>query len=71
MDIPWTPIFMAAIFLFHPLLGWLAVAGGSLLILIALLNQWLTHRKVVDAQRAAAQANAFSEHAWQAAEVVR
>ncbi|WP_243470758.1 type I secretion system permease/ATPase [Ruegeria denitrificans] len=71
MDIPWTPVFLAAIFLFHPLLGWLAVAGGSLLILIALLNQGLTHRKVAEAQRASAQANAFSEQARQAAEVVR
>ncbi|WP_170762972.1 type I secretion system permease/ATPase [Ruegeria lacuscaerulensis] len=71
MDIPWTPVFLAAIFLFHPLLGWLAVAGGALLIVIALLNQSLTHRKVAEAQRASAQANAFSEHARQAAEVVR
>ncbi len=71
MDIPWTPVFLAAIFLFHPLLGWLAVAGSVLLILIAILNQNLTHRKVASAQRASAQANAFSEHARQAAEVVR
>lgn len=71
MDIPWTPIFLAAIFLFHPLLGWLAVAGGTLLVLIALLNQTLTHNKVAAAQSASARANAFSEHARQAAEVVR
>ncbi|SDX00408.1 ATP-binding cassette, subfamily C [Ruegeria halocynthiae] len=71
MDIPWTPVFLAAIFLFHPLLGWLAIAGGALLVAIALLNQALTHRKVADAQVASAKANAFSEHARQAAEVVR
>ncbi|MCG7522190.1 type I secretion system permease/ATPase [Ruegeria sp. Ofav3-42] len=71
MDIPWTPIFIAAIFLFHPLLGWLAVGGGSLLIVIALLNQALTRRKVAMAQSASANANIFSEHARQAAEVVR
>ncbi len=71
MDIPWTPVFLAAIFLFHPLLGWLAVAGGTLLVVIALLNQGLTHRKVAEAQVATAKANAFSEHARQAAEVVR
>ncbi len=71
MDMPWTPIFLAAIFLFHPLLGWLAVAGGTLLVVIALLNQALTHRKVAEAQSASAKANAFSEHARQAAEVVR
>ncbi|NVO58045.1 type I secretion system permease/ATPase [Rhodobacteraceae bacterium B1Z28] len=71
MDIPWTPVFLAAIFLFHPLLGWLAVTGGGLLIIIALLNQAMTHRKVAAAQSASARANAFSEHARQAAEVVR
>lgn len=71
MDIPWTPIFVAAIFLFHPLLGWLAVGGGTLLVVIALLNQALTHRKVAEAQAASARANSFSEHARQAAEVVR
>lgn len=71
MDIPWTPVFVAAIFLFHPLLGWLAVAGGGLLVIIALLNQALTHRKVAAAQAASARASAFSEHARQAAEVVR
>lgn len=71
MDIPWTPVFLAAIFLFHPLLGWLAVGGGALLIVIAILNQALTHRKVAAAQSASARANSFSEHARQAAEVVR
>ncbi len=71
MDIPWTPVFLAAIFLFHPLLGWLAVAGGSLLIVIALLNQILTKQKVAEAQVASGRANAFAEQARQAAEVVR
>ncbi len=71
MDIPWTPVFLAAIFLFHPLLGWLAVAGGSLLIVIALLNQVLTRQKVAEAQVASGRANAFAEQARQAAEVVR
>ncbi len=41
-DLPWTPLFMAAIFVFHPWLGWLAVAGGIMLICITLLNQSLT-----------------------------
>ncbi len=41
-DIPWTPFFVAAIFVFHPMLGWLAVAGGLFLVLLTLLNQRLT-----------------------------
>jgi ATP-binding cassette subfamily C protein len=71
MDIPWTPVFLAAIFLFHPLLGWLAIAGGAVLVVIALMNQQLTHRKIAAAQSASAKANSFSEHARQAAEIVR
>lgn len=41
-DIPWTPFFVAAIFVFHPLLGWLAVGGGVFLILVTILNQRMT-----------------------------
>lgn len=41
-DMLWTPVFAAAIFLFHPALGWLAVAGGAVLIAATLLNQRLT-----------------------------
>jgi ABC-type protease/lipase transport system fused ATPase/permease subunit len=31
-DAPWTPVFLMAIFIFHPMLGWLALAGGLVLI---------------------------------------
>lgn len=41
-DIPWTPLFVAAIFVFHPVLGWLAVGGGIFLIALTVLNQRLT-----------------------------
>ncbi|PWE32690.1 type I secretion system permease/ATPase [Maritimibacter sp. 55A14] len=41
-DLPWTPFFLAAIFLFHTWLGLLATAGTLGLILLAALNQWAT-----------------------------
>ena len=41
-DSPWSPIFIVGIFLFHPMLGWMAVGGAVLLILITLLNQFLS-----------------------------
>ncbi len=44
MDLPWTPVFIAAIFVFHPVLGWLAVAGGAFLVTVALVNQALSRR---------------------------
>ncbi|MGL6208238.1 MAG: type I secretion system permease/ATPase [Paracoccaceae bacterium] len=42
MDLPWTPFFLAAVFIFHPLLGWLSVAGGAALIVVTVLNQILS-----------------------------
>ena len=27
-DLPWTPIYLLILFLFHPLLGWLSLAGA-------------------------------------------
>lgn len=41
-DTPWTPIFIAGIWIFHPWLGMLALAGGAVLIVITVLNQWLS-----------------------------
>jgi len=70
-DVPWTPLFIAAIFIFHPLLGWLAVSGGVALIIISLLNAFLTRRKTLEAQTASGQASAFAEQARRSAEVVR
>jgi len=43
-DLPWTPVFLLGITLFHPWLGILAVAGGTILIGIALLARFLLAR---------------------------
>ncbi|MGR3467355.1 MAG: type I secretion system permease/ATPase [Shimia sp.] len=45
-DMPWTPIFIAGIFLFHPWLGILATVGGVVLIVVTLFNQWLTREPI-------------------------
>ncbi len=41
-DVPWTPVFLLAIFIFHPILGWAAVVGGACLVVATLANQSLT-----------------------------
>ena len=69
-DIPWTPLFLAAIFIFHPLLGWVAFVGGIFLLVITFLNQLLTKKTVLDAAIKSSQANAFAEAARQATEVI-
>lgn len=70
MDLPWTPFFIGAIFIFHPLQGVTALAGGIVLVVLAVSNQVMTARKVKAAQSAAAQANYFAEQARAGAEVV-
>lgn len=70
-DIPWTPVFLFAIFLFHPWLGYMAVAGGATLVLVTVMNQVLTKRSVMDANMSTAQADAFADNVRSEAELVQ
>ena len=70
MDLPWTPVFIGCIFIFHPLLGWLAAAGGTILIITTILNQLLTRRKVADANRLGAAADRFAKQSEEASELI-
>jgi ATP-binding cassette subfamily C protein len=38
-DLPWMPLFFAGCFLLHPWLGWLAVAGGLVIVGVMLLTE--------------------------------
>ena len=70
-DLPWTPLFVFAIFSFHPLLGWLAVAGGLVLVAITLANQLMTKRSTAEATAMAMVSEGFAETVRQQAEVVQ
>jgi len=50
-DAPWMPIYIAVIFLFHPLLGWLAVAAALILIVLAVSNERVTRSDLKDANQ--------------------
>lgn len=70
-DIPWTPVFLFGISLFHPLLGLVAVCGGGLLIALTVLNQLSTRSLAQNAQRDAQIANALADHIRDEADSVR
>lgn len=70
-DLPWTPIFIAGIFMFHPMLGWLAVGGGLLLVSIALANQFLSRRPQLRAGQAGQAASVMSDQLRIEAEMVQ
>ena len=70
-DLPWTPVFLAGIFLFHPWLGWLAVAGGAVLLVFTLANQSLTRRPVAEAAQVGEAADRMGEQLRSEAETVQ
>ncbi|MEL6952405.1 MAG: type I secretion system permease/ATPase [Pseudomonadota bacterium] len=70
-DLPWTPLFLAAIFVFHPWLGWLALSGGGVLIALALLNQRRNRAPLREAAAAARTAEITALGLQNEAELVR
>jgi len=71
MDAPFTPVFIAVIFIFHPMLGWFALGGAGTLVVISVTNQFLTTRRLETSNRAAFEALAFGESANRASELVK
>ena len=51
MDLPWSPVYIAVIFLLHPVLGWVSIAGAVLLFFIAVLNELLTRKLLQSASQ--------------------
>jgi PrtD family type I secretion system ABC transporter len=70
MDAPWAPIFLAVMFLLHPLLGWLSLIGALILFAIAILNETVTRNILADANNAYARAMRRAEAAIRNADVI-
>ncbi|ETA52526.1 type I secretion system permease/ATPase [Ponticoccus alexandrii] len=70
-DIPWTPLFIVAIFIFHPWLGYLALAGGAVLIVVTFVNQAVTRAPSLKSNAAVMQAEKTSEQIRAEAEMVQ
>ena len=70
-DLPFTPIFLAGIAVFHPYLGLLALGGGLILVCIALLNQVFSKAPLQKANAGSQQANMMSESIRSEAEMIQ
>ena len=70
-DMPWTPVFLGAIFVFHPVLGLVAISGGVILVTLTVLNQVRSARPSAEAQYASAEADNLGEQMRQNAEVIQ
>ena len=70
-DIPWTPIYVLVAFMIHPALGVMTIAGGALLVVLAVFNERATRARAREAFVAQSQAYASQEAAAANGEVVR
>ena len=70
-DMPWAPIYIFAIFTFHPYLGYLSIVGGLILVAATILNQMFTKKPELEAVRSSMHGDAFAETIRQQGEMIQ
>jgi PrtD family type I secretion system ABC transporter len=69
-DAPWTPLILALMFMFHPVLGLIALCGGIALFTLALVNEAVTKKPLEAANRNAVVASGAIDSSMRNAEVL-
>ena len=69
-DAPWTPLILALMFMFHPVLGLIALVGGILLFGLALINEAVTKKPLEAANKNAVVAAGAIDSSMRNAEVL-
>jgi PrtD family type I secretion system ABC transporter len=70
-DMPWMPVYLAVCFLLHVWLGWLALAGAAILVLLTLVTEVKSREPTKAAIAAQSARNQAAEAGLRNAEVVR
>ncbi|MHC2302760.1 ATP-binding cassette subfamily C protein PrsD [Rhizobium mongolense] len=69
-DLPFMPLFVVGCFLLHPWLGWLAVGGGGIIVVLAILTDVCSRRPVNEASLQWAKKQSFAESARRHCEAI-
>jgi ATP-binding cassette subfamily C protein EexD len=69
-DAPWLPIYVAVMFMFHPLYGWVTVGCAIVLICLAVLNQRFTGAALAEANKENVAASLHTTKTLRNAEVI-
>ncbi len=69
-DAPWFPIYLIVIFLFEPTLGLFALCGTLVLIVLAIVNERITHTPLKEANTMAIQSVGMANNNLRNAEVI-
>jgi ATP-binding cassette subfamily C protein EexD len=69
-DAPWIPVYMAVLFILHPLIGWVALGGAVVLIVLAIANEVVTRGPLGQANQLAIGSNRAIENNLRNAEAL-
>lgn len=70
LDAPWIPIYLVVIFMLHPMLGWFAVGGTLVLVVLTYITEKVSKEPLEAANRHAIQASNFASSNLRNAEVI-
>lgn len=70
-DAPWTPLYLLAVFMLHPILGWISTIGGVIIVFLAILNEKVSRKPITDSASIASLNNKRLEIATRNADVIR
>lgn len=69
-DAPWFPVYLIVIFLFEPSLGWFALAGTVILVILAYVNERVTKAPLAEANSVAIASSTMATNNLRNAEVI-
>ncbi|MGM0767984.1 MAG: type I secretion system permease/ATPase [Pseudomonadota bacterium] len=70
LDFPWLPVYLAIMFAFHPLYGWLGVGAAVVLLAMAFVNEYLTNPLLQEASKKSVGVHQLLSRNFQNAEAV-
>ncbi|MFA6192469.1 MAG: type I secretion system permease/ATPase [Sulfurimonas sp.] len=69
-DAPWIPIYIAVLFMFHPMFGYFAIFAGAVLVALTILNEYDTKEKLLEANVMSRASTMYVDSNLRNAEVV-
>lgn len=70
-DLPWMPLYIAFVYILHPYLGALTLAGAFVLTMLTILTEVLTRRHSADGQKALLARNTIADANTRNSDVIR
>ena len=70
LDLPWVPVYLIVIYLFHPVMGLAALIGALLMIVIAFFNFKTTQKSTADSMSLNTDAREYLDSSKQNAEAI-